>query len=81
MYACSPKWEGWISGKDLKTVLGFLIKQDFKGLLLFARDFGFQESEEGYISKCDLCLEIRKYLLTKKEFDELKPTEFYSHLK
>jgi hypothetical protein len=66
---------------DSHPVLGFLIKQDFKGLQQFARGFGFQESEEGYISKCDLCLEIRKYLLTKKEFDELKPIEFYSHLK
>jgi len=65
---------------DSHPVLGFLIKQDFKGMLQLAKDFGFQESTEGYISKCDLCVEIRKYLLAKKEFDELKPIEFYSHL-
>jgi hypothetical protein len=65
---------------DSHPVLGFFIEQDFKGLLQFAKDFGFQELNEGYISKCDLCLDIRKYLLTKKEFDELKPKEFYSHL-
>lgn len=62
-------------------ILGFLINQDFEGLLRFAKDFGYKESKEGYISKCDLCLDIRKHLLAKKEFDELRPKEFYLHLK
>lgn len=61
-------------------ILGFLISQDFGGLLLFAKDYDFQESKEGYISKCDLCLNIRKHLLAKEEFDELRPKEFYQHL-
>jgi len=65
---------------DKHPILGFLINQDFKGLLRFAKDHGFQESKEGYISKCDLCLEIRKQLLSKKEFEELRPKEFYLHL-
>lgn len=65
---------------DSHPVLKFFVEQDFKGLLQFAKGFGFQEIKEGYISKCDICLDIRKYLLTKKEFDELKPKEFYSYL-
>ena len=69
-------------GLDLerKPVLRFLINEDFKGLLHFAKDFGYQELREGYASKCHLCIDIRRYLLGKGEFDELKPKEFYSHL-
>jgi len=61
-------------------ILGFLINQDFKGLFRFAKDFGYQESKEGYVSKCHLCVDIRKHLLTKQEFEELKPKEFYFYL-
>ncbi|VUT25338.1 MAG: hypothetical protein MOIL_00992 [Candidatus Methanolliviera sp. GoM_oil] len=69
-------------GLDLerKPVLKFLINEDFKGLFHFAKDFGYQELREGYVSKCHLCIDIRKYLLGRGEFDELKPKEFYSHL-
>lgn len=69
-------------GVDLskRPVLKFLINQNFKGLFQFAKDFGYQESPKGYVSKCHLCLDIRKHLVAKKEFEELKPREFYSHL-
>ncbi|KPK77975.1 MAG: hypothetical protein AMJ89_01470 [candidate division Zixibacteria bacterium SM23_73] len=65
---------------DHHPVLEFLISQDFKGLLQFAKDSGFQELKEGYISKCDLCTDIRKQLLAKKDINELKPKEFYLYL-
>lgn len=61
-------------------ILGFLINQDFEGLFRFAKDFGYQESSEGYISKCDLCVDIRKHLLAKQEFEELSPKDYYAHL-
>lgn len=61
-------------------ILRFLIYQDFQGFLQFAKDFDYQELKEGYISKCHLCIDIRKHLLTKGEFEELRPKEFYSHL-
>ncbi len=69
-------------GIDLEKhpALSFLIAEDMQGLLHFARDFGYQESREGYVSKCDLCLDLRKYLVSKKEFDELRPREFYVHV-
>lgn len=65
---------------DSHPVLKFLINQDFKGLLQFSKELGYKESSAGYISKCDLCVDIRRQLLAMKEFDELKPKEFYSHL-
>jgi len=61
-------------------VLGFLIDEDIKGLFLFAKDFGYQENPEGYLSKCDFCLDIREYLVSKGDFKELNPKEFYEHL-
>jgi len=69
-------------GLDLKNrpVLRFLVNQDFKGLLQFARDFGYKELSEGYLSKCHLCLDLRKYLVSKEEFEELKPKDFYLHI-
>ena len=61
-------------------VLGFLMDDDFKGLRHYTRDRGFTDSEEGYLSKCHLCMELRKYLALNGDFNELKPKEFYLHL-
>lgn len=61
-------------------ILGFLANQDFRGLFRFAKDFSYGESKEGYISKCHLCVDIRKHLAAKGEFEELRPKEFYAHL-
>lgn len=45
------------------------------------KEFGYREQEEGYISKCHLCLDIRRHLaLQTDKFKELKPREFYFHL-
>jgi hypothetical protein len=62
-------------------VLGFLMDDDLKGLHHFTKDRGFTDSEEGYLSKCHLCMELRKSLAINGEFNELKPKEFYLHLK
>ena len=61
-------------------VLGCLINENVKALLKLAGDFGYRTSGEGYFSKCHLCTDIRKFLVLKKEFKELRPVEFYSHL-
>jgi hypothetical protein len=51
------------------------------GLLSFALDIGYQELSEGYVSKCHLCLDIRKYLASNGDYDELQPGQFYEQLK
>ncbi|RKY02292.1 radical SAM protein [Candidatus Poribacteria bacterium] len=53
---------------------------DLEGLYRLAADLGYEEREEGYISKCHLCLDIRRYLVRRGSFPELKPIEFYEHL-
>ena len=69
-------------GIDLEThpVLRFMVAEDVRGLLHFALDFNYQEFGGGYLSKCDLCLDIRRFLVTQGDFEELGPQGFYEHL-
>ncbi len=41
---------------------------------------GYVEREEGYISRCHLCLDIRRHLARRGDFPELAPRAFYEHL-
>ena len=45
------------------------------------KEFDYKEQIKGYISKCHLCIDIRKHIVqTTNEFEELNPKEFYCHL-
>jgi len=48
-------------------------------LLRLGSRFGYEELE-GYISKCHLCLDIRRHLAHHGGFKELAPLEFYEHI-
>jgi hypothetical protein len=65
---------------DEYPILKFLINDDLKGLFEFAEEHGYRESGDGYFSKCHLCTDLRRFLVNKGEFKELKPKEFYMHL-
>ena len=69
-------------GIDLEEhpILNFLISEDMHGLFHCAMDYGYRESPDGYVSRCHLCLDIRKHLVSEGNFEELTPREFYSHL-
>jgi hypothetical protein len=69
-------------GIDLKEypVLKYLICEDMEGLLRFTVEKGYIVSEEGYYSKCHLCVDLRRYLNIVDEFRELKPDAFYANL-
>jgi len=79
MYACSPGWQG--IDMDDHPILEALTT-DLKGLYQLGVDeWGYKERQEGYISKCHLCVDIRKHLATQtNRFKELRPIEFYDHL-
>jgi hypothetical protein len=62
---------------DAKPVLRHLVSDDMAGLLRFAEDRGFRQRREGYVSKCDLCLDLRRHLAAAGDFAELSPKEFY----
>lgn len=68
-------------GLDEYLILEALVT-DMKRLYEFAvKEFGYKEQEKGYISKCHLCLDIRRHIAQQVDtFKELKPREFYFHL-
>jgi len=44
-------------------------------------EYGYKELKDGYVSKCHLCLDIRKHIVEQtSEFRELQPEEFYNNL-
>lgn len=58
------------------------LTDDIRELYTLAiREFGYKEREGGYISKCHLCVDIRKHIVQCTErFKELQPRELYYHL-
>jgi len=48
-------------------------------LYRLGKEFGYAE-QVGYISKCHLCVDIRRHLVRTGQFKELKPRAFYEHL-
>ena len=57
----------------LTTELGQLYK--------LAKDFGYEDLPDGYVSACHLCLDLRKHLVHQTdEFQELQPRQLYSHI-
>ncbi len=74
--------DGIFAGIDLNEnpVIQCLLK-GIKDLFSLGKDLGFKENKEGYISKCHLCFEIRKYLAeSTDEFKELAPLEYYKKI-
>jgi len=65
---------------DEYPILTFLVKDDFEGLLSFAKSYNYCVNDKGYFSRCHLCIDIRKHLSCVGEFKELQPAEFYLHL-
>ncbi len=66
---------------DDRSVINALIT-DVKELYELGRRFGYEECDEGYISKCHLCVDIRGSLVQHTdEFKELSPRQFYTYLK
>lgn len=67
---------------DERPILDILINRNLEELYKYAvREFNYKEREEGYISKCDLCLDMRRCIATQsKDYLELSPLEYYQHL-
>lgn len=66
---------------DERPVIATLLT-DIKDLHdLAVREFGYVPKERGYVSKCHLCVDIRRHLaLSGARFADVRPREFYSRL-
>ena len=66
---------------DERPVLKALL-ESLGSLYEFAvKEFGYRELPEGYVSKCHLCVDIRRHIAKQTDrFEELNPREFYKHL-
>ncbi|MHA1229841.1 MAG: hypothetical protein ACTSPQ_04280 [Candidatus Helarchaeota archaeon] len=53
-----------------------------ESLFNFATEnYNYKPLDSGYISKCHLCVDIRKKIVQEtSEFKELNPIEFYNNL-
>lgn len=65
----------------LPGLIRILIDQGPYGLYLMAvEEFGYTPLHHGYAGKCHLCVDVRRHLRRQKDFPELEPAEFYTHL-
>ncbi|RLI12602.1 hypothetical protein DRO35_02680 [Candidatus Bathyarchaeota archaeon] len=56
-----------VSEKGIKQLYGFAVKE-----------FKYRERSDGYVSKCHLCVDIRKHIVgITDEFKEIGPKTFY----
>jgi hypothetical protein len=71
-------------GVDLSTkpVLRRLVEGGVDALYRWAvEEYDFKADPEGYIAKCHLCLDIRRYLIgIHADFEELAPKAYYQNL-
>jgi len=75
---------GTVISKQAYPILSTLYASGVHGLFeLAVSDYAFAPSPGGYISKCDLCLDIRRYLVVEKKTEnlEMQPLQFYENLK
>jgi len=56
-----------------------MVRVHVVGIGIMGRIHALNLQKHGYISKCHLCLDIRK-CLAKEGFEELQPVEFYCHV-
>jgi hypothetical protein len=66
--------------REAHPILDRIARNDFESLLSLARDYGYTENRQGYFSKCHVCVDMRKHLARKADFQELAPDEFYSRV-
>jgi len=73
VWALHPK----VTPKDT-PVFHILCEEGPCGLLdLAEKCVGFSQREDGYVSKCDLCLDARGALQETGKYEELRPENFY----
>jgi hypothetical protein len=61
-------------------LIEMLIERGPYGLFKFAQaQYGYHALSDGYTGKCHLCVDVRRHLVGKREFPELRPIDFYKY--
>jgi hypothetical protein len=65
--------------KENYPVMARLLENGTAELLTYTRSKGYEENPEGYVSKCDVCFQIRKFLITSEPgaYPDLSPPAYY----
>lgn len=60
-------------------VMSKLMSGGITALLEYVQELGYRPNPDGYVSKCELCFDIRKYLIgyDRKAHPDLTPESFY----
>ena len=59
-------------------LINTLVEKGAYGLAKMAqREYGYRFRPEGYAGKCHLCVDVRRHLVERDDFKELKPSGFY----
>jgi hypothetical protein len=53
---------------------------DLAELVRLGQEYGYRVLDDGYVSKCHLCADVRRHLVGQGDFAELRPLEFYERL-
>lgn len=66
---------------ELSVQCSMLLNDGPYDLYKFACDkYGYLPLEAGYVGKCHLCVDVRRYLSSKNESEELQPVSFYNFI-
>jgi len=63
------------------ALIRILVARGPYAMFKFAENqYGYRERNDGYTTKCHLCVDVRKHLLPTTKFPELTPAKFYDML-
>lgn len=69
---------GDFQARRYPPIIDLLIRSGPYALLDVAkREYGYESPPEGYAGKCHLCVDVRKHLCEREDFQELQPRQFY----
>lgn len=75
-----PQLLAEFQGAHYPPLIALLAERGPYGLFGMAQErYGYRPLEEGYVGKCHLCVDVRRWLVTQTDFPELCPAEFYDN--
>lgn len=74
-----PALLGRFRMREYPELISILVDRGPYGLFTFAQEaYGYLPSEDGFVGKCHLCVDVRRHLVQHGDFPELEPKEFYA---